>query len=152
MFTLLLYFISFARFGSVQLPHILRFTFHIHFPFCKSSHIFSSFSTFSDDSSNINLNLSSSFCRKKAELNMEGQFLIRQIYDDEITYNLIGAAVEILSKCERMSGSEGETERGRDTQHHSTKLYMLINLGAQLDIIPFRMKFNHRKSNKIRSI
>lgn len=29
---------------------------------------------------------------------MEGQFLIRQIYDDEITYNLIGAAVEILSK------------------------------------------------------
>lgn len=36
--------------------------------------------------------------RKKAELIMEGQFLIRQIYDDEITYNLIGAAVEILSK------------------------------------------------------
>lgn len=29
---------------------------------------------------------------------MDGQFLIRQIYDDEITYNLIGAAVEILSK------------------------------------------------------
>lgn len=29
---------------------------------------------------------------------MEGQFLVRQIYDDEITYNLIGAAVEILSK------------------------------------------------------
>lgn len=28
---------------------------------------------------------------------MEGQFLVRQIYDDEITYNLIGAAVEILS-------------------------------------------------------
>lgn len=27
---------------------------------------------------------------------MDGQFLIRQIYDDEITYNLIGAAVEIL--------------------------------------------------------
>lgn len=36
--------------------------------------------------------------RKKADLSMEGQFLIRQIYDDEITYNLIGAAVEILSK------------------------------------------------------
>ncbi|GAB0092356.1 Guanylate cyclase [Sergentomyia squamirostris] len=34
--------------------------------------------------------------RKKAEVNMEGQFLVRQIYDDEITYNLIGAAVEIL--------------------------------------------------------
>lgn len=29
---------------------------------------------------------------------MEGQFLVRQIYDDEITYNLIGAAVEVLSK------------------------------------------------------
>lgn len=29
---------------------------------------------------------------------MEGQFLIRQTYDDEITYNLIGAAVEVLSK------------------------------------------------------
>lgn len=29
---------------------------------------------------------------------MEGQFLVRQIYEDEITYNLIGAAVEILSK------------------------------------------------------
>lgn len=38
------------------------------------------------------------FCRKKAEVAMEGQFLVRQIYDDEITYNLIGAAVEILSK------------------------------------------------------
>lgn len=38
-------------------------------------------------------------CRKKAEVAMEGQFLVRQIYDDEITYNLIGAAVEILSKC-----------------------------------------------------
>lgn len=38
------------------------------------------------------------FCRKKAEVTMEGQFLVRQIYDDEITYNLIGAAVEILSK------------------------------------------------------
>ena len=36
--------------------------------------------------------------RKKAEVAMEGQFLVRQIYDDEITYNLIGAAVEILSK------------------------------------------------------
>lgn len=36
--------------------------------------------------------------RRKAEVNMEGQFLVRQIYDDEITYGLIGAAVEILSK------------------------------------------------------
>lgn len=29
---------------------------------------------------------------------MEGQFLVRQIYDDEITYNIVGAASEILSK------------------------------------------------------
>lgn len=36
--------------------------------------------------------------RKKAEVSMEGQFLVRQIYDDEITYNIIGAAVEVLSK------------------------------------------------------
>ncbi|XP_017122579.1 guanylate cyclase soluble subunit beta-1 isoform X2 [Drosophila elegans] len=34
---------------------------------------------------------------KKAMVSMEGQFLVRQIYDDEITYNLIGAAVEILN-------------------------------------------------------
>ncbi|EDW59032.2 guanylate cyclase soluble subunit beta-1 [Drosophila virilis] len=34
--------------------------------------------------------------KKKAMVSMEGQFLVRQIYDDEITYNLIGAAVEIL--------------------------------------------------------
>lgn len=30
---------------------------------------------------------------------MDGQFLVRQIYDDEVTYNLIGAAVGILSEC-----------------------------------------------------
>ncbi|KAM7362261.1 guanylate cyclase soluble subunit beta-1-like isoform 1-T3 [Cochliomyia hominivorax] len=35
--------------------------------------------------------------KKKAMVTMEGQFLVRQIYDDEITYNLIGAAVEILN-------------------------------------------------------
>lgn len=57
----------------------------------------------------INFNSFISFffsrCRKKADLTMEGQFLIRQIYDDEITYNLIGAAVEILSEysCRVMS-------------------------------------------------
>lgn len=28
---------------------------------------------------------------------MEGQFLVRQIYEDEITYNLISAAVNKLS-------------------------------------------------------
>lgn len=29
---------------------------------------------------------------------MDGQFLVRQIYEDELTYNLIGAAVDVLSK------------------------------------------------------
>jgi guanylate cyclase soluble subunit beta len=36
--------------------------------------------------------------RKKAEVAMEGSFLVRQIYEDEITYNLITAAVEVLRK------------------------------------------------------
>lgn len=35
--------------------------------------------------------------RKDAAVNMEGQFLVRQIYDDEITYNIISAAVNRLS-------------------------------------------------------
>ena len=39
-------------------------------------------------------------CRKKAEVAMEGQFLVRQIYEDEITYNLIHAAVGVLRKCD----------------------------------------------------
>ncbi|KAK9497202.1 hypothetical protein O3M35_004565 [Rhynocoris fuscipes] len=34
--------------------------------------------------------------KKKAEVVMDGQFLVRQTYDDEITYNLINAAAEIL--------------------------------------------------------
>ncbi|VEN55961.1 unnamed protein product [Callosobruchus maculatus] len=34
--------------------------------------------------------------KKNAEVQMEGQFLVRQIYDDELTYNLIAAAVEVL--------------------------------------------------------
>lgn len=29
---------------------------------------------------------------------MDGQFLVRQIYDDEMTYNIIAAAADILSK------------------------------------------------------
>jgi hypothetical protein len=37
-------------------------------------------------------------CRKDAEVSMEGQFLVRQIYEDEITYNLISAAVNVLRK------------------------------------------------------
>ncbi|EAT32525.1 AAEL015372-PA [Aedes aegypti] len=35
--------------------------------------------------------------RKKAQVSMEGQFLVRQIYEDDITYNLIEAAVDILN-------------------------------------------------------
>ncbi|KAK0157271.1 hypothetical protein PV327_011276 [Microctonus hyperodae] len=34
--------------------------------------------------------------KKDAAVNMEGQFLVRQIYDDEITYNIIAAAVKRL--------------------------------------------------------
>ncbi|XP_060531204.1 guanylate cyclase soluble subunit beta-1 isoform X2 [Cylas formicarius] len=34
--------------------------------------------------------------KKNAEVQMEGQFLVRQIYEDELTYNLISAAVEVL--------------------------------------------------------
>ncbi|XP_033323715.1 guanylate cyclase soluble subunit beta-1-like [Megalopta genalis] len=34
--------------------------------------------------------------KKDAAVNMEGQFLVRQIYDDEITYNIISAAAKLL--------------------------------------------------------
>ncbi|KAG5889162.1 hypothetical protein JTB14_038186 [Gonioctena quinquepunctata] len=34
--------------------------------------------------------------KKNADVQMEGQFLVRQIYEDELTYNLISAAVEVL--------------------------------------------------------
>lgn len=37
-------------------------------------------------------------CRKTADVTMDGQFLVRQIYDDEITYNLVASAAEILSE------------------------------------------------------
>ena len=40
--------------------------------------------------------------RKEAALSMEGQFLVWQIYEDELTYNIVGAAAKILSK----SGSQ----------------------------------------------
>jgi hypothetical protein len=39
-------------------------------------------------------------CRKNAEVAIEGKFLVRQIYEDELTYNLIHAAVGVLRKCE----------------------------------------------------
>lgn len=38
------------------------------------------------------------YFRKNADVVMDGQFLVRQIYEDEITYNLIAAAVELLRK------------------------------------------------------
>ncbi|KYB27920.1 Soluble guanylate cyclase 88E-like Protein [Tribolium castaneum] len=34
--------------------------------------------------------------KKNADLQMEGSFLVRQIYEDELTYNLISAAVDVL--------------------------------------------------------
>lgn len=36
--------------------------------------------------------------RREADVNMEGHFLVRQIYDDEVTYNIVGAAEKVLSK------------------------------------------------------
>ena len=35
--------------------------------------------------------------RKEASLEMEGHFLVRLIYDDAISYDLVGAAVKVLS-------------------------------------------------------
>ncbi|KAK7576740.1 hypothetical protein V9T40_013026 [Parthenolecanium corni] len=35
--------------------------------------------------------------KKSADVNMDGQFLVRQIYDDEMTYNIIAAAADILN-------------------------------------------------------
>lgn len=34
--------------------------------------------------------------KKDADIQMEGQFLVRQIYEDELTYNLVSSAVKIL--------------------------------------------------------
>ncbi|CAG7821178.1 unnamed protein product [Allacma fusca] len=34
--------------------------------------------------------------KKEAEVVMDGQFLVRQIYEDEITYNIVGAAEKVL--------------------------------------------------------
>lgn len=34
---------------------------------------------------------------------MDGQFLVRQIYDDEITYNLVSSAAQILGKYDYFS-------------------------------------------------
>jgi hypothetical protein len=37
-------------------------------------------------------------CRREAEVMMDGHFLVRQIYEDEITYNIVGAAEKVLSE------------------------------------------------------
>jgi len=34
---------------------------------------------------------------------MEGQFLVRQIYEDELTYNIVGAAEKVLSELQESS-------------------------------------------------
>ena len=34
---------------------------------------------------------------------MEGHFLVRQIYDDEITYNIVGAAERVLGNSLSLS-------------------------------------------------
>lgn len=39
-----------------------------------------------------------SFCRKEAGLEMEGHFLVRQLYEDVKTYDLVGAASKVLSE------------------------------------------------------
>lgn len=41
---------------------------------------------------------------------MEGSFLVRQIYEDDLTYNLITAAVEVLRKS-NMSDPTGRSAR-----------------------------------------
>lgn len=38
------------------------------------------------------------FSRKEAQLDEEGQFLVRIIYDDSKTYDLVAAASKVLSK------------------------------------------------------
>jgi len=37
-------------------------------------------------------------CRQKVELKLEGHFLQRIVYEDDITYSLVGAASEVLGK------------------------------------------------------
>lgn len=41
------------------------------------------------------------FSRKEAQLDEEGQFLVRIIYDDSKTYDLVAAASKVLSKLSR---------------------------------------------------
>lgn len=46
----------------------------------------------------FSLSLSFLFSRKEAQLDEEGQFLVRIIYDDSKTYDLVAAASKVLSK------------------------------------------------------
>ena len=43
------------------------------------------------------------FSRKEAQLDEEGQFLVRIIYDDSKTYDLVAAASKVLSKLNMTS-------------------------------------------------
>lgn len=36
--------------------------------------------------------------RREADIEMEGSFLVRLVYDDDITYNIVEAAERVLSK------------------------------------------------------
>jgi hypothetical protein len=36
--------------------------------------------------------------RRKVELDIEGHFLLRIVYEDDMTYSLVGAASEVLGK------------------------------------------------------
>ena len=72
---------------------------------------------------------------------MDGQFLVRQIYDDEITYNLIGAAVEILSEFYFICKSFFEKLIENSILTLSIILYKLLNKSQRLRII-FTHKIN----------
>lgn len=41
--------------------------------------------------------------RKEAGVEIEGNFMIRVIYGDDLTYSLVGAANKVLSMCINMS-------------------------------------------------
>lgn len=36
--------------------------------------------------------------RREADIEMDGSFLVRLVYDDDITYNIVEAAERVLSK------------------------------------------------------
>ena len=40
------------------------------------------------------------FCRERANVHMDGHFLLRVVYEDKITFDLVQAATEILGQCD----------------------------------------------------